>query len=130
MSVPEVRRHELYTGLTDVLGPDLTDRLMAYLPTSPGSELATREDLRATRDDLSEEIGGVRREVAQVRSEVTELRADFRGLRGEFGSFRSETLVAINTQSHRIDKLQHTLVVGLTSIVVALIGVIGAIALA
>ncbi len=38
----EARRRALYTGLTDVLGPDLAESLMSYLPVSPESDLVTR----------------------------------------------------------------------------------------
>ncbi len=129
MGASEARRHEMYTGLSRKLGPDLADTLMTYLPTTPGTDLATR-------DDLSSGLAGVRSEIAELRADFRDLRAEFgslRGgfgsLRGEFGAFRSEMHADLAAQGQRIDKLQHTLVVGLISIVVALIALIGAVLL-
>lgn len=35
MTAPESRHHELYNGLTEILGAELTDTLMTYLPATP-----------------------------------------------------------------------------------------------
>jgi hypothetical protein len=37
-------------GLTEILGPDLTDSLMSYLPTTPATELATKADIDGLSD--------------------------------------------------------------------------------
>jgi hypothetical protein len=58
----ESRRHDLYSGLTGILGTELADALMAYLPTSPGVGLVTRAD-----------IDGLKLEIRELRAEVHHL---------------------------------------------------------
>lgn len=55
MTSPESRRHDLYNGLTEVLGVERADVLMAYLPSAESTELATKTDIRA----LESRIGTV-----------------------------------------------------------------------
>lgn len=45
MGSSEAKRHDLYTGLSDVLGPERAETLMAYLPGQPASGLATTMDM-------------------------------------------------------------------------------------
>jgi hypothetical protein len=52
MTTPESRRHDLYNGLTELLGEDRADTLMTYLPSSEGTDLATKSDLDAIEDRL------------------------------------------------------------------------------
>lgn len=47
MSSPESRRHDLYNGLVETLGVERADVLMAYLPQTGSTELATKADIRA-----------------------------------------------------------------------------------
>jgi hypothetical protein len=47
MVASEADRHDLYTGLVEVIGETRADTLMTYLPTHAPSELATRSDLEA-----------------------------------------------------------------------------------
>ena len=64
----ESRRQALYTGLSDVLGPDLTASLMSFLPFQPATELATKADIQSLSerideldnriDDLANRLGG------------------------------------------------------------------------
>ncbi|MFP4555020.1 MAG: hypothetical protein ACLFRT_14330 [Actinomycetota bacterium] len=56
MTSPESRRHDLYNGLTEVLGVERADVLMTYLPSTESTELATKADIRAveTRIDSVE----------------------------------------------------------------------------
>jgi hypothetical protein len=57
MTTAESRRHDLYNGLTEFLGEDRTDTLMAYLPSQESADLATRADV----DTLSHRIDAVER---------------------------------------------------------------------
>lgn len=50
----ESRRLALYNGLNDLLGAELADTLMTYLPSSQANDLATGADLVALRDELRE----------------------------------------------------------------------------
>lgn len=47
MPAVEARRLDLYNALSEFIGPERADTLMAYLPTREGSELATRVDIGA-----------------------------------------------------------------------------------
>ena len=46
MHAAEARRHDLYNALTEFLGPERADTLMAYLPSHEATELATRSDIQ------------------------------------------------------------------------------------
>lgn len=58
-SVSEARRHNLYNGLVQLLGPDQADTLMSYLPTEPIQALVTKRDLDATEARLTVRIDGL-----------------------------------------------------------------------
>lgn len=60
MTTGESRRHDLYNGLTEFLGADRADTLMAYLPPRENSDLATRWDI----DALTSRIDGVETSLA------------------------------------------------------------------
>ena len=57
MRTAESRRHDLYSGVTEFLGPDRADTLMTYLPSREGNDLTTRSDF----DHLSSRIDTVER---------------------------------------------------------------------
>jgi ubiquinone biosynthesis protein UbiJ len=48
-------------GLTEILGPDLTDSLMSYLPTTPATELATKADIDGLSDRVDRLSGRIDR---------------------------------------------------------------------
>jgi hypothetical protein len=56
MSVDERSRHQLYRKLEQVLGSEEAGTLMAHLPPSGASELATKQDLRELEHKLLAEI--------------------------------------------------------------------------
>lgn len=56
MTTSEGRRHELYTGLTEILGSDLTDALMSYLPTTPFAALVTKDEFQTEMRSVKDEI--------------------------------------------------------------------------
>jgi hypothetical protein len=45
MTTGEARRHDLYNALTEFIGEDRADTLMAYLPSREASDLATSADV-------------------------------------------------------------------------------------
>lgn len=57
----EADRSDLYNGLSEMLGPDRAETLMAQLPQFDPTDMATKSDL------------------AELRSEFAELRAELRG---------------------------------------------------
>ena len=46
MAVSEARRRDLYNGLDQLLGTELADTLMAYLPAYETIDVATKDDIR------------------------------------------------------------------------------------
>ena len=50
MAVSEARRRDLYNSLDELLGTELAETLMAYLPAYESAELATKEDIRRLED--------------------------------------------------------------------------------
>jgi hypothetical protein len=71
VTAPEAARHDLYTGLVDVLGEERARTLMAHLPTSQSADLATRSDLAEVRDEIKASIDalGNRIDALSVRME-------------------------------------------------------------
>jgi hypothetical protein len=120
----ETDRSDLYTGPSEVLGPDRAEVLMAQLPRFDPAEVATRSDLAAQRSDfaaLRSDFTGLRSDFAELRSDFAELRSDTRldisELRGEL----SGGLAAVN---QRLDRLFLTLLVAMFGVVAAMVGVI------
>jgi hypothetical protein len=107
MTTAESRRHDLYNGLTEFLGEDRADTLMAYLPSQESADLATRADLDAvemavnTRIDTLETTVINRFNIVDQRFEATSQRLD--------------------ALSQRLDRMVLTLVAGLVAIVATLI---------
>ena len=50
MAISEARRRDLYNSLDELLGTEVAETLMAYLPASESTELATKEDMRRLDD--------------------------------------------------------------------------------
>ena len=71
MTVDDRTRLNLHRKLTELLGPEEADTLMAHLPPVTWDQVATRSDLEAQTELLR----------AELRSEVGSLRSD---LRAEF----------------------------------------------
>ena len=92
----ESRRHDLYTGLSEILGADQADTLMAYLPSQESTEVATKADL----DDLEVRLGG---------------RID------EMGQHIDAVGQRIDAVGQRIDRMVLAMVAGLVAIIATLI---------
>lgn len=98
METYERRRHDLYTKLAEVLGPDDAETLMEYLPPWSWPEIATKDDLQALARELRTEMSSLRHELrgemAELRGEMSGLRHEVHGelakLRGEIGEVRGE----------------------------------------
>ncbi len=56
MTVSESDRHDLYNGLTELLGPRRAETLMAALPAYDISELVTKSDLASFGAELLESV--------------------------------------------------------------------------
>lgn len=92
MTVDDRSRLELHRRLSEMIGAEGADTLMAHLPPVTWQDVATRQDLRALGADLRTEMADLRTdlrtEMAELRTEMADLRGEVRteiaGLRGEF----------------------------------------------
>ncbi len=71
-------RRVLYDTLEASLGSRGAAILMAHLPPTGWSDLATRQDLEAVRSELKGGMAELRGEVAELRGEMAELRGEVR----------------------------------------------------
>lgn len=107
MAISEAARSDLYTGLSQVLGPERAETLMSAIPLHDLDEVATKSDLAVLSAELRSEISGLRTEIADLRTEletdIAELRAEMRtelsnevgGLRRSMTNWMLTLLVAI-----------------------------------
>jgi hypothetical protein len=56
MAISEAARHDLYTGLRDVTGPERAETLMSAIPLHDVDEVVTKADLRAEIAELRSEL--------------------------------------------------------------------------
>lgn len=56
MAISEAARHDLYTGLRDVIGPERAETLMSAIPLHDLDEVVTKADLRAEIAELRTEM--------------------------------------------------------------------------
>lgn len=104
MATSAAARHELYTELVRVIGPDHAETLMSYLPTDKPERLATKEDLTSVRD------------------EIAALRTDFRDLRSEMTAFRTEIRADFAALSQRVDRMFIAMMGAMAVMIAALVG--------
>ena len=55
----EARRLDLYNALSETLGPERADTLMAHLPSREATDLATRADVSALETRIERLQGGI-----------------------------------------------------------------------
>lgn len=103
----ETARQALYTGLTDVLGPDLTASLMSFLPLQPATELATKADINGLADKIDHLDSRLSDRIDDLDSRLSD-RIDQLGGR-------------VDHLSDRMDRLQTTLLGGFAAMIAALL---------
>lgn len=114
MAISEAARHDLYTGLRDVIGPERAETLMSALPLHDLDEVVTKADLRA-------EAAGLRAEIAELR---TDLRAEIAELRTETRSGLAGLEAKLEAQQSAMYRHQNRMLAAvLVSIVGAVLGV-------
>lgn len=94
MTVDDRSRMELHRRLSEVIGPEGADTLMAHLPPVTWQDVATKQDVSALGSDLRAEMaqlgGELRTEMADLRTELktemADLRTEMAGLRGELAT--------------------------------------------
>jgi hypothetical protein len=71
VAISEAARHDLYTGLSGLLGPERTETLMGALPLHDLDEVATKSDVMVLAADIralrSELLAVIATEVESVR---------------------------------------------------------------
>jgi hypothetical protein len=70
VTVSESARHDLYNGLTELLGPQRAETLMAALPAYDTSDLVTKSDLAAFGAELRAEF---KSDLAAVNTRIDRL---------------------------------------------------------
>ena len=154
MTVDDRTRMELHRRLTEVLGDQEADTLMAHLPPVTWQNVATTDSVESTRVVLATQIDALRSDVdrhvtelrADVEGQITELRADVHGqinqlradLGGQITELRSDLnghVTALNSvlstglsdlraEMHRTTQSIVVLVAALTTAAVALGGIL------
>ena len=102
MSISEAARRDLYNGLSDLLGPDRAETLMAYLPEFDPKDVAMKSD------------------TSELKSDISELGSD---LHGEIKALRGEMTVGFASVNERFDRLYLALIAGFFVIVAAMAGI-------
>ncbi len=96
MTSAESRRLDLYNGLTEFLGEDRANTLMAYLPSQQGTDLATKADLDALETTVTARFDTVDQRFERIDQ-------------------RFEAI------THRLDRMVFALVAGLVAIIATLV---------
>ena len=108
MATSAAARHDLYTELARVIGPDHAETLMSYLPTEEPGRLAAKDDM------------------ASLREEIAALRNEFRdgvgSLRTEMGTFRAEIRADLAVLSQRVDRMFIAMMGAMAVMIAALVG--------
>lgn len=108
MATSAAARHELYTELVRVIGPDHAETLMSYLPTEEPGRPATKDDMASLRE-----------EVAALRNELLD---DTGSLRSEMAAFRTEIRADFAALSQRVDRMFIAMMGAMAVMIAALVG--------
>ena len=143
MTVDDRTRMELHRRLTEVLGDQEADTLMAHLPPVTWQNVATTDSVDSTRVVLATQIDALRSDVhgqitqlrADVEGQITQLRADLGGQITELRSDLNGHVTALNSalstglsdlraEMHRTTRSIVILVAALTTAAVTLGGIL------
>ena len=78
--ISEAARADMYTGLTEVLGRNRAETLMAYLPTFDPVDIATKADVAELRADLGQRLDRLEESVGRLEQRMDGLEARMDGL--------------------------------------------------
>ena len=91
MTIDERLRLSIHTKLTDLIGHDEADALIAHIMPVPWHDVATKDDIQLVRNEISLTRAELRTEIAEVRAqlgaEIAEVRVE---LGAEIAELRSE----------------------------------------
>ena len=121
MTVDDRTRMELHRRLTEVLGDQEADTLMAHLPPVTWQNVATTDSVDSTRVVLATQIDALR---SDVDRQITELRSDLNGHVTALNSALSTGLSDLRAEMHRTTRSIVVLVAALTTAAVALGGIL------
>lgn len=96
VAISEAARNDLYTGLSELLGPERTETLMSAIPLNDLDEVATKSDILLLKSDIALLGAELREEFrSELRSEVDSLRVELSGQIAALGQ----------TLNNRIDRV-------------------------
>ena len=144
MSITDSKRTDIHNCLRDLMGHDMADIMMEFLPPVGWGEVVRRQDVNslgvALRSEMSvmgsdlhteiaEVRNGLKADIAEVRTELTakiagvrnELKSDIAELRGEFVAFKQVTEVRFASLEASITSLKNTV----TTLIVCNVAVFG-----
>ena len=132
MTVDDRTRMELHRRLTEVLGDQEADTLMAHLPPVTWQNVATTDSVDSARVVLATQIDALRSDVdrhvtelrADLGGQITELRSDLNGHVTALNSALSTGLSDLRAEMHRTTRSLVVLVAALTTAAVALGGIL------
>lgn len=91
MTVDDRSRLELYQRLSEVIGAEGADTLMAHLPPVTWQDVATKQDVRGLGSELRTEMAELN---SELRTEMADLRTEIRtglaGVRTELAEVRGD----------------------------------------
>lgn len=142
VAISEAARSDLYTGLSQVIGPERAETLMSALPLHDLDEVATKGDIAVLGAELRSEIADLRTElktdIAVLRTEMheeiaslrTEMHAEIGSLRNDMnamiGSLRNDMhseIGSLRTEMHaEIGALRKSMTNWMLTLLVAIIG--------
>lgn len=82
MAISEAARSELYTGLSQVLGPERAETLMSAIPLHDLDQVSTKGDLAVLAADLRNDMADLGTE---LKTDIADLRAE---MHAEIGALR------------------------------------------
>ena len=95
MEIDEGRRLRMVERFREVLGSDVTDTVMSYLPPGGWAEVATKGDIAELRGEIAGLRGELRGEMGALRADmIRDNRYMFFGLIGVFTAYAAG-LVAV-----------------------------------
>jgi hypothetical protein len=90
VAVTEEARHDMYEGLTEVLGKQRATTLMEHLPPTGWGDVATTRDLEVLQAVTRAEMAELKTE---LKAEMAELRVGLEALRAEMHKGFNRTLM-------------------------------------
>ena len=122
MSITDSKRTDIHNCLRDLMGHDMADIMMEFLPPVGWGEVVRRQDVNslgvALRSEMSVMGSDLHTEIAGVRNE---LKAEIAELRGEFVAFKQVTEVRFASLEASITSLKNTV----TTLIVCNVAVFG-----